>query len=232
LHVAAGYDAADPRSRARRVELALPDWQPGSLRVGLLGDPGERDLDPSVAALFDAALGKLRHELPNRRAVDFADFPIPAARRAGFLLIEAEMLVTYADTLARHADAISPRLRGLLDYARGKTAADGVAADRVLDLAVCKARRIFSEVDVLVTPTTPQAAFALDAAVPANQADFTCFANLAGCPALSLPMGLTDAGLPVGLQLTGPPGSDLRLLELGEVCAAALDATPDYPVDG
>jgi aspartyl-tRNA(Asn)/glutamyl-tRNA(Gln) amidotransferase subunit A len=65
-----------------------------------------------------------------------------------------------------------------------------------------------------------------------NQADFTCFANLAGCPALSLPMGVTDTGMPVGLQLLGPPGSDLRLLELAEVCAAALDATPTYPIGG
>ena len=43
-------------------------------------------------------------------------------------------------------------------------------------------------------------------------------------------MGLGADGLPTGLQLMGPPGSDLRLLELAEVCAAALDATPDYPI--
>ena len=53
---------------------------------------------------------------------------------------------------------------------------------------------------------------------------------LAGCPALSLPMGLTADGLPAGLQLSGAPGSDLCLLELGAVLAAALDRTPDYPV--
>jgi Asp-tRNA(Asn)/Glu-tRNA(Gln) amidotransferase A subunit family amidase len=85
---------------------------------------------------------------------------------------------------------------------------------------------------VLVTPTTPQSAFAHDAPVPSNQADFTCFANLAGCPALSLPMGISADGMPVGMQLLGAPGSDLRLLELGEVCAAALDATPAYPIGG
>ena len=83
---------------------------------------------------------------------------------------------------------------------------------------------------MLVTPTTPQPAFALDAPAPDNQGDFTCFANLAGCPAVSLPMGSTPDGLPLGLQFVGPPGSDLRLLELAEVCAAALDATPAYPI--
>jgi aspartyl-tRNA(Asn)/glutamyl-tRNA(Gln) amidotransferase subunit A len=51
-----------------------------------------------------------------------------------------------------------------------------------------------------------------------------------GCPAITIPMGTTPDGLPLGLQFLGPPGSDLRLLELAEVCAAALDTTPEYPI--
>jgi len=232
LHVLAGYDAEDARSRRRRVELALPDWEPGRLRVGVLGDLVAWGVDPAVSTLFEQAMQTLQHELPDRRNVDFADYPIAPARRAGFFLIEAEMLVTYSDIWENHPVAASPRLRKLLDYARGKSAADYVAADRWLDAAVIKARRLFADIDVLVTPTTPQTAFAHGAPVPENQADFTCFANLAGCPALSLPMGLIPDGVPAGLQLLGPPGSDLRLLELGEVCAAALDATPNYPIGG
>ncbi len=232
LHVLDGYDADDPRSRRRRVELALPDWEPGRLRVGVIDDLPAWGTDPGVVALFDEATRTLQHELPRRYKVDFADYPIGPARRAAFFLIEAEMLVTYSAVWSHWPDAASPRLRELLDHARGKSAADYAAADRLLDAAVGKARRLFAEVDVLVTPTTPQTAFAHGTPVPSNQADFTCFANLAGCPALSLPMGLTPDGLPAGLQLLGPPGSDLRLLELGEVCAAAMDATPDYPVGG
>ncbi|MGH8041101.1 MAG: amidase [Rudaea sp.] len=228
LHVLAGYDAADPRSRRRRVEPDLPDWEPGRMRVGVLGDLPAWGAGADVVAPFTRALDALAHELPNRQVVDFADFPIAAARRAGLLLMEAEMLTAYpAATLAD----VSPRLRRMLDYARGKTAADYATADRMLDAAVLKARRLFADIDVLVTPTTPQVAFAHAKTAPADQADFTAFANLSGCPALSLPMGLTDAGLPTGLQLMGAPGSDLRLLELAQVCAAALDTTPDYPVD-
>lgn len=230
LHVLAGYDAHDPRSRRRRIDMALPDWEPGKLRVGVLGDLSDWGVEASVAALFANALESLQHELSNRHSVDFADFPIDPQRRAAFFLIEAEMRVTYADALGDTTNPLSPRLQAFLDYAGKKSAADCVVADRRLDAAVEKARRLFAQVDVLVTPTTPQAAFAHGASVPANQADFTCFANLAGCPALSLPMGLTPQGLPVGLQLLGAPGSDLRLLELGSVCAAALDATPAYPI--
>jgi len=43
-------------------------------------------------------------------------------------------------------------------------------------------------------------------------------------------MGTLPDGMPIGLQLVGARGSDLRLLELAAVCAATLDAEPLYPV--
>jgi aspartyl-tRNA(Asn)/glutamyl-tRNA(Gln) amidotransferase subunit A len=230
LHVLAGYDADDPRSRQRRVDLALPDWEPGKLRVGVLGELAAWGTHDAVSALFAQTLATLQHEFGGCHLVDFGDYPLRRARRAAFFLIEAEVLVTHADALADAAHPVSASLKRLLDYARARSAADYVAADRLVDAAVPVARRLFGQVDVLVTPTTPQPAFALDAALPDNQADFTAFANLAGCPAVTIPMGLVGDGLPVGLQFTGPPGSDLRLLELAEVCAAALDATPAYPI--
>ncbi|MGH8122063.1 MAG: amidase [Rudaea sp.] len=230
LHLLAGYDADDARSRRRRVDLALPDWEPGKLKVGVLGDLAAYATEPGVARAFERAMMSLAQPLGNRRRVDFADFSITRARRAAFFMIETEMLVTHAQALADNEHPVSAELNKLLDYARGKSAADYAAADRLLDAAVVKARRLFAEIDVLVTPTTPQIAFPLDAQLPDNSGDFTCFANLAGLPALTIPMGLTLDGLPTGLQFVGPPGSDLRLLELAEVCAAALDAAPAYPV--
>jgi Asp-tRNA(Asn)/Glu-tRNA(Gln) amidotransferase A subunit family amidase len=230
LHVLAGYDADDPRSRRRRVDLALPDWEPGKLRVGVLGDLPAFGTEPAVAAAFDAARVTLAQELGNCRIVDFGDFPIRRARRAAFFLIEAEMLVTHAQALTDARHPVSPELTALLDYARGKSAADFAVADRLIDGAAVAARRLFAQVDVLVTPTTPQPAFALGSPLPDNQGDFTSFANMSGCPAVTIPMSMTPDGLPLGVQFLGPPGADLRLLELAEVCAAALDATPDYPV--
>jgi aspartyl-tRNA(Asn)/glutamyl-tRNA(Gln) amidotransferase subunit A len=43
-------------------------------------------------------------------------------------------------------------------------------------------------------------------------------------------MGTLPDGMPIGMQFVGAPGSDLRLLELAEVCASALDGAPAYPV--
>ena len=232
LQVLAGYDAEDPRSRKRRVALAPPDWEPGRLRCGIPQDLAGLGTTAEVLAVFEQAIASLRQELGEQRGVDFSDYPLARARRAGLLLMEAEMCQTFAEDIADTARPISPALRAMLDYAAAKSAADYVAADRMLDASVLKARRVFAEVDVLVLPTTPAPAARLDAAEPADQAQFTSFASLAGCPAVTIPMGRCSAGLPLGLQFVGPPGSDLRLLELAEVCASALDGAPDYPAPG
>lgn len=230
LQVLAGYDAEDPRSRRRRVALSPPDWEPGKLRCGVLPDLGALGVEAEVIAVFEAALGKLNGELGELRTVDFDDWHFARARRAGFLLMESEMLGTFAAQLADRQHPVSDAFRRLLDYAAGKSAADYVAADRVLDAATLKMRRLFAQIDVLVTPTTPQGAFPLDGPVPATQGDLTSFASLAGCPAVSIPMGTLPNGMPIGMQLVGARGSDLRLLELAAVWSATLDAAPDYPV--
>lgn len=230
LQVLAGYDAEDPRSRHRRVALSPPDWEPGKLRCGVLPNLPALGVQQDVLDVFETALTKLNGELGERRTVDFDDWHFPRSRRAGFLLMEAEMLGTFATQLADTEHPVSPAFRRLLDYATRKTAADYAEADRVLDAAALKMRRLFAQIDVLVTPTTPQGAFPLDGPVPDTQGDLTSFANLAGCPAVSIPMGTLPNGLPIGMQLIGARGSDLRLLELASVWSATLDAAPDYPV--
>ncbi|RDJ00423.1 amidase [Dyella solisilvae] len=229
LQVLAGYDADDPRSRRRRVALAPPDWEPGRLRAGFLPSLEDVGVKPEVSAVFEAALAKWPHELGERRTVDFSDWDFARTRRAGLLLMEAEMLATYAPDLANTEHRVSEGFRRLLSYAAGKSAADYAAADRVLDVATLKMRRLFAQIDVLVLPTTPQGAFPLDGPVPDSQGDLTSFASLAGCPAVSIPMGYLPDGMPIGLQLVGARGSDLRLLELASICAATLDVEPAFP---
>jgi Asp-tRNA(Asn)/Glu-tRNA(Gln) amidotransferase A subunit family amidase len=230
LQVLAGYDADDARSRRRRVAFALPDWEPGNLRAGFLPDLAAIGVQPEVIEVFESAMAKLPHALGDRRTVDFDDWDFARTRRAGLLLMEAEMLGTFAADLANAEHPVSPRFREMLGYAARKSAADYAAADRVLDAATLKMRRLFAQVDVLILPTTSQGAFPLGGPIPDSQADLTSFASLAGCPAISMPMGILADGMPIGLQLVGARGSDLRLLELAAVCAATLDAEPAYPV--
>jgi aspartyl-tRNA(Asn)/glutamyl-tRNA(Gln) amidotransferase subunit A len=93
---------------------------------------------------------------------------------------------------------------------------------------------VFKDVDVLLTPTAPSAAFALGdssadpVAMYLNDV-FTVTVNLAGLPGLSLPAGLDASGLPLGLQLIGRPLDEGTLFSLAGALekAAAFTAKPE-----
>ncbi|MFC4726831.1 amidase [Coralloluteibacterium thermophilus] len=217
LQVLAGYDPGDPRTRARRVPFAPPDWEPGRLRVAVVSDLRSLGATPEVVERFQQAIAQagsvLGQAIP--MAMDVSPSEVAAGRHAALLLMEAELLASHEGRL----EGISPRLAQMLDHARRRTSADYVRADRLLDDAVVQVRARFAEVDVLLLPTVPSVPPAAAAEEPVNLGDFTAIASLAGCPALSLPLGEG-----IGLQLVGPRGSDLRLLELGEILSAVLGA--------
>jgi Asp-tRNA(Asn)/Glu-tRNA(Gln) amidotransferase A subunit family amidase len=73
-------------------------------------------------------------------------------------------------------------------------------------------QRLFHAVDVLATPTTPNAPHGHDGPGRAVSVALTWAFNLSGHPAISIPAGLTQAGAPVGLQLVARPGSEQQLL--------------------
>ena len=80
-------------------------------------------------------------------------------------------------------------------------------ANRVRKLICREFSRAFQDVDFILTPTTPEPAFEIgskkDPLAMYLSDIFTVTANLAGVPALSFPVGLTRAGLPMGLQIIG-----------------------------
>ncbi|HEX8707318.1 MAG TPA: Asp-tRNA(Asn)/Glu-tRNA(Gln) amidotransferase subunit GatA [Pyrinomonadaceae bacterium] len=80
-------------------------------------------------------------------------------------------------------------------------------------------RKAFEQCDAIATPTTPTTAFLLGEKVDDPLAMYlndiyTCTANLAGIPGISIPCGLSSKGLPIGLQLLGPHWSEGTLLRL------------------
>jgi len=84
-------------------------------------------------------------------------------------------------------------------------------------------REAFTQVDAILTPTTPQVAFPLgektDDPMAMYLSDiFTVTANLAGIPAISLPCGKDEQGLPIGVQLLGNHFQEARLLALAAHC--------------
>jgi aspartyl-tRNA(Asn)/glutamyl-tRNA(Gln) amidotransferase subunit A len=92
-------------------------------------------------------------------------------------------------------------------------------AQKARTLLINEYKKLFATYDLLLSPTTPTPAFKLgentDDPIKMYLADImTVPASLAGLPAISVPAGKTNEGLPVGVQLTGWRRSDARLLAL------------------
>jgi len=135
--------------------------------------------------------------------------------------------------MASRAEGFGPEVKRRIML--GTFALSAGYADQYYNQAL-KARRLirndfdaaFREVDVLIGPTTPTAAFRLgektaDPLAMYLSDIYTITANLAGIPGLSLPCGLTAAGLPIGLQLLAPAFAEETLLRTARVFEAATD---------
>ena len=99
-------------------------------------------------------------------------------------------------------------------------------AARLVDLTRYRVLCALRDADVIMTPTTPQTAFPFEQQEPANQGDFTALANLAGCPAISIPVP-TDSGLPCGIQLIGRPFEEGAILQIAAMLEAWLPSVPE-----
>jgi aspartyl-tRNA(Asn)/glutamyl-tRNA(Gln) amidotransferase subunit A len=95
--------------------------------------------------------------------------------------------------------------------------------------------KAFSEVDAILTPTTPTPAFRIgekiDDPISMYLADiFTISVNLAGLPGLSMPCGLSADGLPIGFQLVGKPFQEGALLQTGKIYENAQPFNHEPPM--
>lgn len=170
------------------------------------------DLHPAVARAFAAACAAL----PLRPATVVLDHPPGRVRFAGFIQVSRTMATHLADV-----PDLSPHLAKLLTYGPRRSDADWAVDASVLAATRAQLRDFVATHGFLILPTCPNPAFSHDDPEPAAQADFTCLANVAGLPALALPAGWTDDGLPVGVQLVGGEGEEGALFAL----ARRIDST-------
>jgi aspartyl-tRNA(Asn)/glutamyl-tRNA(Gln) amidotransferase subunit A len=212
--------AYDPACAGARVLPSLP----AALRPRFVAaaDVDALGLSPVVVSAYRAALSALRARGDDVVEIEVAGYDFGRARRAGLLMVEADLLVEHADDWRSQRQNFSPELARLLAWAERQGAAALAAAQRSVAAAHVEAARWFSRGDVMLLPTAPQPAFAFGDAAPANQADLTALANMAGLPALSAPLPVPAGALPVGLQCIAPVGAEATLLQLDlqGVCSA------------
>lgn len=196
------------------------------LRAAFSPTLGYVDVDPEVAALVEAAVHELEAAGVQVTRVD-PPFTDPSA---DFDVLWATGLARLRDTaLGGSTEGIDPGLAALIERGLHHSAAELLAARRVvLDLGIAMGE-FLAEYDVLLTPTMPLVPFAAGHDLPPGGAartwyewtPFTFPFNMSQQPALSVPAGTTAAGLPVGLQVVGPRHGDGRVLAVGAALEAA-----------
>lgn len=234
LQVIAGHDTKDAAS----ADVPVPAFASGlrkgvrGLRIGYApslfdGDPA---LTPGVRSAVEDTVRTLQRLGASVEETGLPGFELFNA--CGRIIMAAEAYAVHEENLRLH-----PRSYGRYTYQRivpgaGLTAADLIQAYRLRqELADAVQRDVFGCCDVLVTACSLAPAVRLDAFPPdwppprAAGATRTIPFNVTGHPALSLPAGLSEEGLPLGVQLVGRPFEEPVLLR----AAAALEAETGHP---
>ena len=195
-------------------------------RLVLLDSFGDVECEPAVEQAYakaKALLGAMPTgtlALPDNAA---------AVRFAGFVVAARELIGHLGNARLFAAEKLSQELRFMLDYAEGRSAEDVERAEAILARTRDAVLEAIGTDGVLLMPTTPQAAFPHSNRPPVTQSAFTAFANIAGLPAISVPAGVDEKGLPVAVQLVGPAHSEAALIALARTLDAGLNGFTPSP---
>jgi aspartyl-tRNA(Asn)/glutamyl-tRNA(Gln) amidotransferase subunit A len=227
LEVIAGYDPQDSTS----IDASVPDYAAtiadttSSLRLGIPRAYFYDDLHPEIQAAMEAALSVLRTITASEH-----DVPPPLTDATYSTWMDAYSAIFTAEAYAYHKDYIArnPELYQVPTLKRLRVGADVTTATyiqsrRWLDQVRRAIAQAFNSVDLLITPTVRVPPFTIaDLQADADTIRAKELAmlhntrpwNFPGLPTISVPSGFTRIGLPIGMQITGPPGGEAMVLRL------------------
>jgi aspartyl-tRNA(Asn)/glutamyl-tRNA(Gln) amidotransferase subunit A len=240
--------AGDLSGRVKGLRIGIPkeyrlDGMPAEIEA--LWARGADWLRAQGAELVEVSLPHTRYALPTYYIVAPAEASSNLARydgmRYGLRVPGRDLVDTYKRTRGEGFGAEVRRriLIGTYVLSAGYYDAYYLKAQKVRRKIVEDFEAAFARCDALLTPTTPSAAFAIgeksDDPVAMYLNDvFTVTVNLAGLPGISVPAGLSPAGLPLGLQVIGRPWDEATILEVARALeeAAAFRALPPLLAEG
>ena len=244
LDALAGNEPGDPYPAPPAGSfLAATERPPGKLRVAFMRRPvGGEALDPAlVAAVEDAA--KLLESLGHHVAEDYPDYDPAAAGQALGTVMSANTWTNIqirANGRTPGPHDLEPVTRQTAEHGRTIGAHDYIRAVQTFHRTGRQLGAFFERHDVLLSPTIarislPLGTVRMDGDTEQYQAGlapmvaFTSVCNVAGVPAMSVPLAWTEDGLPIGLHFVGRFGSEEMLFSLAaelERCRPWRDRRP------
>jgi aspartyl-tRNA(Asn)/glutamyl-tRNA(Gln) amidotransferase subunit A len=235
LEAAAGPHPRDPHSLpAETINYrSLLDRAPEKKRVLFTTQLGfTAAVDPVIAALCRNAANACRELGWDVVEHDLA-WPDPAPFAN---ILSAAGLWSRLRNHGHKVDDIEPGILSILEFARSLPPHAFYEAYAERNLWCAHAHQLFETIDILMTPTTAAPPFELGRLFPdtidgkpARPSDWSPYLrsfNITGQPAISVPVGTTKTGLPVGMQMVGGRFGDAQLLAV----AAAFERLRPWPV--
>jgi aspartyl-tRNA(Asn)/glutamyl-tRNA(Gln) amidotransferase subunit A len=224
MEIIAGHDPLDPYSRnttVARYTAALTGGISGT-RVGI----PQRYFYENLASPVESAVRTAVKTL-ERMGAHIVEVDVPGIdlHRATWLQIASPEAYSYHERhLQEHGELYGSDVRMRFEAGRALLSVDYVRAQRARTLIKDQCKRLFENVDVIVTPTVPIAAPRIEdvnkpwgtgsETAAASLARFTRFFNVTGLPAISIPCGFTTDGLPIGLQIAGKAFDESTVLRV------------------
>jgi aspartyl-tRNA(Asn)/glutamyl-tRNA(Gln) amidotransferase subunit A len=224
LNAIAGYDRRDRTSSHHPVVDFVPDdgCSIRRLRIGFPGNFYFDHLDPGVESPVRGVFARAQSLGAVVKPVRVPD--VAALNAVGRIILLAEAAAV-AEPHLEDREKFGPDVLALLDQGRLLPATDYINAQRLRSKLSREFDQLWTEVDCLVTPTTPNTAPGIgDATVRLGGRDedvrlattrLVRGINVLGLPALSIPCGLAPGGLPVGIQIIGPAWEEALILCVG-----------------
>jgi aspartyl-tRNA(Asn)/glutamyl-tRNA(Gln) amidotransferase subunit A len=232
LQAIAGYDAREATSVDRPVPTFAEAFKraPSSLRVGMPRDYFFAALHPDVEAAVGQALAVL-----SRLTAGVQEVVVPVSPNVNATVMPAEAFAFHAARVREAPQRFQPAVLGRLREGAAIDTPTYIDRRRALDQMRQAASGLFAHVDVLVAPTVPVLPVPIaeardDEASVALYARNTRPFNAYGLPAISVPCGFAKNGLPIGLQIVGPPWGEEAVLRLAHAYEQATDWKTRRPV--
>ncbi len=221
--------------------------KPGKLRIALMLKPHSgAPVDVEVQAAVIAA-ARLCEQLGHHVEEAAPRVDAAAVGQASFVLIASSVAADIEDRakatgIVPGPDVLEPITLAFLGYGRTTTGMDFARANNALQTAAVSVGQFMQDYDVILSPTlaapplelgrinlTPDCDFRTWGERAAMFSPFTQIANMTGQPAMSVPLGMSSGGLPIGVMFTGRYGEEALLYRLAgqlETAAPWADRRP------